>query len=165
MDRSVKQSTSKEASDNIGQQDDNRTTVHHQTRLASSKQSLKTVFINKEKEKQPHVDTVLQQFTSFQNRMSDLENSESNLIDHRFTKLEITYLTRKLECLQHSNRDSIHGSIKPLRVSVVLLHCKSPTKWIPCPPLLICMIIPVGKDTPVRQNHHSYHQIANIKTN
>ena len=101
------------------------TTVHHQTRLASSKQSLKTVFINEE-EKQPHVDTVLQQFTSFQNRMSDLENSVSNLIDHRFTKLEITYLTRKLECLQHSNRDSIHDSIKSLRVSVVLLHCKNP---------------------------------------
>ena len=56
-----------------------------------------------------------------------LRTLKSNLIDHRFTKLEITYLTRKLECLQHSNRDSIHGSIKSLRVSVVLLHCKNPT--------------------------------------
>ena len=82
MDRSVKQSTSKEASDNIGQQDDNSTSSN---KMASSKQSLKTVFINKEKGKQPDVDSVLQQFTSFQNRMSDLENFESNLIDHRFT--------------------------------------------------------------------------------
>ena len=38
-------------------------------------------------EKQPHVDSVLQQFTSFQKRMSDLENSISNLIDQRFTEL------------------------------------------------------------------------------
>ena len=57
-------------------------------------------------EKQPHVDSILQQFTSFQKRMSDLENSISNLIDQRFTelmsKIDISNLTSKLECLQHS---------------------------------------------------------------
>ena len=51
-------------------------------------------------EKQSHVDSVLQQFTSFQKRMSDLENSISNLIDHRFTelmsKLDISNLTSKI---------------------------------------------------------------------
>ena len=74
-------------------------------------------------EKQSHVDSVLQQFTSFQKRRSDLENSISNLIDHRFTelmsKLDISNLTSKLECLQHSIQDSIHDNIKSLRESIV----------------------------------------------
>lgn len=80
-------------------------------------------------EKQPHVDSVLQQFTSFQKRMSDLENSISNLIDQRFTelmsKIDISNLTSKLECLQHSIQDSIHDNIKSLRESIVPLSSQN----------------------------------------
>ena len=80
-------------------------------------------------EKQSHVDSVLQQFTSFQKRMSDLENSISNLIDQRFTelmsKIDISNLTSKLECLQHSIQDSIHDNIKSLRESIVPLSSQN----------------------------------------